>query len=235
MLRNARVILSRPVQTQAERTKPTVPVPRAIEHFPELQREATELEDYPETELGQLDVEKELERTPIGIEDSATSTILDDVWRRTTPFLDTATQSNALERLNVSMARREPITLRLFVDDYHEKFEAACTRGLHKRITRVELARRPRSYAISVGPENKCKSWQDFAYLNSIYIDVVALQSMMFPDKEKQNAIAAKKDRTMASFTWKIPWPHQKGRVMMRRPMPKWSRWHRAPSTSLRF
>ena len=74
-----------------------------------------------------------------------------------------------------------PTTLQLFADQYHEKFDAACKRGMHKRVTRVHLANRLSTQSITLmsgGAGSLCKSWEDFENLKSIYIDVDALLNL---------------------------------------------------------
>ena len=91
---------------------------------------------------------------------------INDLMKATNTFLDTSHRA-VLYRVDGAMARKEPMTLRLYVDNYREKFEAACLHGWHKRVTRVELARRRDASTELLGHgEGICKSWQDFTHLN---------------------------------------------------------------------
>ena len=111
---------------------------------------------------------------------------INDLTKATKPYLNTR-QKAVLQRADSAMARNETETLRLFVDNYREKFEAACLHGEHKRVTRVELARRPKRSTQSLGHgAGICKSWEDFAHLNSVYIDIAALLDLM---AKKQSVI----------------------------------------------
>ena len=112
---------------------------------------------------------------PMKTENEPLSFGINDLMNVTKQFLDTR-QRDVLYEVDSTMARKEPTTLRLSVNNFREEFEAACLHGWHKRITRVELARRLEASTESLGHgEGICKSWEDFAYLKSIYIDVAAL------------------------------------------------------------
>ena len=88
------------------------------------------------------------------------------------------------------MLRHTPVTLKLFPEDYIGKFEQACLHGAQQRITCVVLARKNVATSTAV-PKLElatrlkniqkherviCQSWQDFPQVNSMHIDVLALQ-----------------------------------------------------------
>ena len=123
---------SRPMRMKNEHFPTTsqkrVPSPRMEPDMPK------EMEHPPTASILPLPMKTETENEPLPFG-------INDLMNVTKPFLDTR-HRDVLYEVDSTMARNEPATLRLFVNNYREKFEAACLHGWHKRITRVELAQR---------------------------------------------------------------------------------------------
>ena len=123
------------------------------------------------------------------------------ILESTSVFLND-TEKQTMYKTDHAPAYHQPTTLRLFVDQYHEKYDAACKRGVHKRVTRVQLANQPRTQprtSLVSGEGTLCKSWEDFQYLKSIYIDVDALLNLksLSEDARKQSIETARKIETI--------------------------------------